>query len=36
MDLTFSRPLYVNVELLIKETGEIQRASASTWATTRG
>src|SRR5215213_5245541 len=24
-DLTFSRPLYVNVELLIKETGEIQR-----------
>src|SRR3954468_9257855 len=23
--LTFSRPLYVNVELLIKETGEIQR-----------
>ena len=23
-DLTFSRPLYVNVELLIKETGEIQ------------
>jgi DNA-directed RNA polymerase subunit beta len=24
-DLTFSKPLYVNVELLIKETGEIQR-----------
>ncbi|HEY7828540.1 MAG TPA: DNA-directed RNA polymerase subunit beta, partial [Candidatus Limnocylindrales bacterium] len=24
-DLTFSQPLYVNVELLIKETGEIQR-----------
>ena len=24
-DLTFSRPLYVQVELLIKETGEIQR-----------
>jgi DNA-directed RNA polymerase subunit beta len=24
-DLTFSRPLYVSVELLIKETGEIQR-----------
>src|SRR6184192_1407646 len=24
-DLTYSRPLYVNVELLIKETGEIQR-----------
>ena len=24
-DLTFRRPLYVNVELLIKETGEIQR-----------
>ncbi|MHB8399089.1 MAG: DNA-directed RNA polymerase subunit beta [Candidatus Limnocylindrales bacterium] len=24
-DLTFSRPLYVNVELTIKETGEIQR-----------
>jgi DNA-directed RNA polymerase subunit beta len=24
-DLTFGRPLYVNVELLIKETGEIQR-----------
>src|SRR3989337_1084364 len=24
-DLPFSRPLYVNVELLIKETGEIQR-----------
>jgi DNA-directed RNA polymerase subunit beta len=24
-DLTFSRPLYINVELLIKETGEIQR-----------
>ena len=24
-DLTFSRPLYVAVELLIKETGEIQR-----------
>src|SRR5579885_2732085 len=24
-DLTFSRPLYVNVELIIKETGEIQR-----------
>ena len=24
-DLTFSRPLYENVELLIKETGEIQR-----------
>ncbi len=24
-DLTFSRPMYVNVELLIKETGEIQR-----------
>ena len=24
-DLTFSRPLYVNVELLIKDTGEIQR-----------
>ena len=24
-DMTFSRPLYVNVELLIKETGEIQR-----------
>ena len=24
-DLTFSRPLYVNVELLIKETGEIQK-----------
>ena len=24
-DLTFSCPLYVNVELLIKETGEIQR-----------
>src|SRR4249920_2075520 len=24
-DLTFSRPLYVNVERLIKETGEIQR-----------
>ncbi len=24
-DVTFSRPLYVNVELLIKETGEIQR-----------
>ena len=24
-DLTFSRPLYVNVELVIKETGEIQR-----------
>src|SRR6202142_1558821 len=24
-DLTFSRPLYVNVELLIKESGEIQR-----------
>src|SRR5580765_6052010 len=24
-DLTFSRPLYVNVELLMKETGEIQR-----------
>src|SRR3954453_13857099 len=24
-DLTFSRPLYVNVELLIKKTGEIQR-----------
>src|ERR671917_2731313 len=23
-DLTFSKPLYVNVELLIKETGEIQ------------
>src|ERR671911_1079991 len=27
-DLTFSRPLYVNVELLIKETGEIQRQRA--------
>ncbi len=24
-DLTYSQPLYVNVELLIKETGEIQR-----------
>src|SRR6266487_5774421 len=24
-DLTYSKPLYVNVELLIKETGEIQR-----------
>src|SRR5450759_5609945 len=24
-DQTFSKPLYVNVELLIKETGEIQR-----------
>jgi DNA-directed RNA polymerase subunit beta len=24
-DLTFSKPLYINVELLIKETGEIQR-----------
>ncbi|MFL5750656.1 MAG: DNA-directed RNA polymerase subunit beta, partial [Chloroflexota bacterium] len=24
-DLTFSRPLYVQVELTIKETGEIQR-----------
>jgi DNA-directed RNA polymerase subunit beta len=24
-DLTFSKPLYVNVELLLKETGEIQR-----------
>ncbi len=24
-DLTYSRPLYINVELLIKETGEIQR-----------
>jgi DNA-directed RNA polymerase subunit beta len=24
-DMTFSKPLYVNVELLIKETGEIQR-----------
>ena len=24
-DLTFSKPMYVNVELLIKETGEIQR-----------
>ena len=24
-DLTFSKPLYVNVELTIKETGEIQR-----------
>ena len=24
-DLTYSRPLYVQVELLIKETGEIQR-----------
>jgi DNA-directed RNA polymerase subunit beta len=24
-DLTFSKPLYVNVELVIKETGEIQR-----------
>src|SRR5512143_3219067 len=24
-DLTYSKPLYVNVELLVKETGEIQR-----------
>ena len=34
-DLTFSRPLYVNVELLIKETAR-SSASGSTWATTRG
>src|SRR3954471_17652717 len=46
-DLTFSRPLYVNVELLIKETGEIQRQrvymgdypwmtdSARSWSTGR-
>ena len=34
-DLTFSKPLYVNVELLIKETAR-SSASASTWATTRG
>ena len=33
-DLTFSKPLYVWVELLIKETGEI-KSSASSWATSR-
>src|ERR1700704_6027277 len=39
-DLTFSKPLYVNVELLIKETGEIQRQRVymgdSPWMTDQG